>query len=137
MDRVALRRTSVVFVVADIAATIPWYVANLGFVADPFPAAPPHTFCVLDRDGVTILLQQLDGHVKPDLYARRDGGVWDVYVDTVGVAALYEELSRRPDVRVVRAPHRQPYGNVELEVADPNGYVLVFAEPAAPPPGQA
>lgn len=74
------------------------------------------------------MLQQLEGYVKPDLYANREGGVWNVYIDTAGVAGLYEALSQRPDVKIIQGLCRQPYGQIEFEVVDPNGYVLVFAE---------
>jgi uncharacterized glyoxalase superfamily protein PhnB len=78
------------------------------------------------------MLQQLDGYVKPDVYAECGGGVWNVYVNTVDVAALYGALSQRTDVKIIQHLRRQPYGQTEFEVADPNGYVLVFAEPVAP-----
>src|SRR5262245_21695882 len=52
-----LRKSSVVFVVDDIAATIPWY-ESLGFQAEAFPSSPPHAFCILERDEVVIMLQQ-------------------------------------------------------------------------------
>ena len=127
--RPTLRNSTAVFLVADIAATIPWYV-GLGFTARPFPPSPPHTFAILTRDRVELMLQQLDGYMKPDLYARRDGGVWNLYIETDDVEALYENLSER-GVKVIHKPQRQPYGQIELEVADPNGYVLVFAQPAS------
>lgn len=125
--RPTLRSSSAVFLVADIAATMPWYM-GLGFTASPFPPSPPHTFAILARDRVEIMLQQLDGYVKPDLYAQRGGGVWNLYIETDDVEGLYEACSQR-GVKIIRKPHRQPYGQIELEVADPNGYVLVFAQP--------
>ena len=128
---IRFRSSSVVFLVGDIAATIPWYVDHLGFKADAFPPSPPHGFCLLRRDDITIMLQQLDGYRKTDHYAEREGGVWSVYIETTDVAALFAELSQRPDVNIIRGLCPQPYGQTEFEVADPNGYVLVFAEPTA------
>jgi len=125
--RPTLRTSSTVFLVGDIAATIPWYV-SLGFTASPFPPSPPHTFAILRRDRVEIMLQQLDGYVRPDHYAQRSGGVWNLYIETDNVVALYETFSER-GMKIICKPHRQPYGQIELEVADPNGYVLVFAQP--------
>jgi catechol 2,3-dioxygenase-like lactoylglutathione lyase family enzyme len=129
--RARFQASSVVFLVSDIAATLRWYESHLGFVADPFPATPPHVFCLLRRDEIVIMLQQLDGYAKPDDYARRAGGVWDAYIDTDDVAGLFAELSANPRVTIARPLCRQPYGQVEFEVRDPNGYVLVFAEPGA------
>ena len=48
-----------VFLVDDIASTMRWYQANLGFSGRATPPAPPHTFAILSRDGVTIFLQQV------------------------------------------------------------------------------
>ena len=123
-----LEQTHPVFLVPDIEPTMQWYQRCLGFDADPFPSSPPYLFCILRRDGVEIMLQRLQGYRKPDVYAQRPGGVWDVYVRTRNVRQFYEELSRHPDVTIVHQLHRQPYGQTEFEVRDPNGYVLVFAE---------
>jgi hypothetical protein len=125
---VNLQRSAPVFVVDDIAATMRWYETVLQFEADPFPASPPHVFCILKRDSVEIMLQRLPGYEKPDLYARRDGGVWDVYLRMQGVRELFEAVSTRPDVDVREPLCRQPYGQTEFAIRDPNGYTLVFAE---------
>ena len=117
-----------VFLVGDIAATMRWYQSALRFEADAFPPTAPHAFCILRKDDVTIFLQQLDGYEKPDRYAARRGGVWDAYLHTQDVHALYQMLANRSDVTIVHPPRRQPYRQTEFEVRDPNGYVLVFAE---------
>jgi uncharacterized glyoxalase superfamily protein PhnB len=124
-----LQRTAPVFTVDDVAETIRWYESNLGFESDPFPDKPPYVFAILRRDDVEIMLQRLQGYEKPDLYAKRPGGVWNVYVRCRGVRELYENVTKRPDVTVIQPLHAQPYGQLEFEVRDPNGYVLVFAEP--------
>jgi len=117
-----------VFLVDDIAATMPWYERNLGFKSDPVPKSPPHNFCILWKDDVVIFLQQLEGYRRPDLYDDRAGGVWSAYLRTQGIHALYDALRGLADVTVVQPLHRQPYGETEFEIQDPNGYVLVFAE---------
>ena len=124
-----MKSASPVFLVADVASTMRWYEANLGFSADPFPESPPHVFCILRRDGVEIMLQQLGGYQKPDLYRRRAGGVWDVYIRIKGVRGLSEALARLSEIKVLEPLHRQPYGQTEVVIEDPNGYTLVFAEP--------
>ena len=126
--RAKLRSTTPVFLVSDIASTMRWYQANLGFKADPFPESPPHAFCILSRDEVVIMLQQLAGFEKQDLYKRREGGVWNVYVTTERVGELFEAVSLLSDVTVLEPLRRQPYGQTEFVIRDPNGYTLVFAE---------
>jgi len=124
-----LRGATPVFLVGDIAATMRWYREVLGFEADAVPRTPPHTFCVLRRDDVEIFLQQLTGYQRPDVYNQREGGVWNAYLHTEDVRALYQALTARSDVTVIQPLHRQPYRQTEFEIRDPNGYVLVFAEP--------
>ena len=118
-----------VFLVSDIAATMHWYTANLGFSARVVPPSPPHHFCILERDDVAVFLQQLDGYRKPDAYHEREGGVWSVYLHTEGVEALFRALSQIADVTILEPLRHQRYGQTEFVVRDPNGYTLVFAEP--------
>jgi uncharacterized glyoxalase superfamily protein PhnB len=78
----------------------------------------------LQRDDAEIMLQRLAGYQIPDLYAARPGGVWHAYIRMRGVHALYLQVR---DQSFVKTPlKRQPYGDWEFEVQDPNGYVLVF-----------
>ena len=114
------------FPVADISSTIVWYEEQLGFTGDPFPDREPYVFAILRRDDIEIFLQRVEGYHKPDLYTKRPGGVWDAYIRVEGVKDLYEEV--REAVTIVQPLRRQPYGNWEFEVKDPNGYILVFSE---------
>jgi len=123
-------QTTPVFTVADVAVTMHWYQDHLGFHGDAVPRNPPHNFAILRRDDIEIMLQRLDGYQKPDLYQQRPGGIWNVYLRTDGVRALYERVSSDDAIQIVEPLHVQPYGQMEFVVQDPNGYTLVFAEPA-------
>jgi catechol 2,3-dioxygenase-like lactoylglutathione lyase family enzyme len=123
-----LRTTTPVFLVGDIASTLRWYRENLQFEGRGVPESPPHAFGIMRRDGVEIFLQQRAGYEPPDLYETRERGVWHVYVHMDGVREWFDTLSKRPDVTIRHGLTRQPYGQIEFEVKDPNGYVLVFAE---------
>ena len=116
------------FPVPNISSTIKWYEEQLGFTGDPFPDREPYVFGILRRDDIEIFLQRVEGYQKPDLYSTRPGGVWDAYIRVEGVKDLYEEV--REGVTIVQPLRRQPYGNWEFEVKDPNGYILVFSEPS-------
>lgn len=128
MANVKLRGATPVFLVGDIAATMRWYKTTLGFEGDAVPKDPPHNFGILRKDDVVLFLQQLAGYRKPDLYDEREGGVWGAYLHTDGVRALYDTLTKVSGVHVLQPLRRQPYGQTEFEIRDPNGYVLVFAE---------
>lgn len=116
------------FPVADVGATIRWYEDHLGFKGDPFPDSEPYVFGILFRDHVEIMLQQLEGYEKPDLYSQRSGGIWDAYIRMDGLREFYESARERVDV--IRHLERMPYQQWEFEVRDLNGYVLVFSEAA-------
>jgi uncharacterized glyoxalase superfamily protein PhnB len=122
------RSIAPVFAVHDVESTMWWYHVVLGFVPHPFPERPPHAFCVLENGAVEIMLQRLDGYVKPELYGTRAGGVWDIYVRMEGVSELYRVLKRRGDITFLEPLTKQPYGDTEFVIKDPNGYVLVFSE---------
>lgn len=117
-----------VFAVSDISATIGWYEEQLGFIGDPFPHSEPFVFAILRLDDVEIMLQRIEGYEKPDLYNSRSGGVWDAYFRVEGVRELFESV--KDETTIVKPLRRQPYGNWEFEVRDPNGYLLVFSEPS-------
>ena len=114
------------FPVADVGATARWYEEHLGFKSYPFPKTEPYVFAILVRDDVEIMLQTIHGYEKPNLYQLRPGGVWDAYVRMEGVKEFYESV--RDNVEIIRPLQKQPYGDWEFEVKDPNGYVLVFSE---------
>ena len=124
-----LQSATPVFLVDDIEATMQWYQDALGFAAEAVPAVPPYDFCILCKDDVVIFLQQLPGYRKRDVYHEREGGVWSVYFRTTGIEPLFKRLSQRADVTLIQPLRRQPYRQTEFEIRDPNGYVLVFAEP--------
>jgi uncharacterized glyoxalase superfamily protein PhnB len=124
-----VREATPVFLVGDIAKTMEWYTSKLGFDAEAIPPRPPHNFCIMRKDDISIFLQQLDGHRHRDHYHEREGGVWAAYLRTQDVEALYKKLKDVSGVRIVQPLRRQDYGQWEFEVRDPDGHVLVFAEP--------
>ena len=123
-----LGRTAPVFQVSDVGATMKWYEEAIGFSGGGFPKSPPFVFGIMTRDEVEIMLQRVEDFTKVDTYDRRDGGCWHVYVRMEGVKAFYDLVKARADVTVLEPLRRQPYGDTEFVVKDPNGYVLVFSE---------
>lgn len=122
--RPRLRKATPVLLVGDLGATARWY-EGLGFSAELFPPG----FAILSRDGVDLFLQYTDGYVRPHDAGREARDAWDVYIRTDDAQQLFGEFST---VKGITAPKVQAYGQVEFEVTDPNGYVLVFASEALP-----
>ncbi|HEY7635566.1 MAG TPA: VOC family protein [Gemmatimonadales bacterium] len=115
------------FLVADVGSTARWYSEFLGFqIAGTVPAREPYVYASLQRDGVELMLLNLPGYRKPDLTDLRPEGIWDAYVRMRGIQSFYSRVSGQAFVR--RPLKKQPYGDWEFEVRDPNGYILVFSE---------
>lgn len=113
------------FLVDDVGATARWYVSALSFtLAGHFPDEEPYAYGSLQRGGAEIMLLRLAGYDKPDLTGLRPEGIWDAYIRMNGVRAFYAQCEGREFVRMPL--EKQPYGDWEFEVKDPNGYILVF-----------
>ena len=123
----SLERAVPVLQVADVARSIAWYGSALGFSADPFPAQPPYRFAILRRDHTEIMLQ-----LKPDGDAAPSGGPrcagWAVYLRLAGGQLLTLAAEVQRHTSLLRGPECLPYGQVEFEVADPDGHRLCIAE---------
>ena len=122
---VVIRSAVPTFLVANVARTAQWYAANLGFhTAGTVPQEEPYAYASVQRGPAEIMLLALADYEKPDLRHRRPSGLWDAYIRVDGVHALYEQWKEQPFMHMPLT--QQPYGDWELEVRDPNGYVLVF-----------
>ena len=114
-----LLATAPVLAAPDVGATASWYAEHLGFRPDLFPRTPPHSFAILNRDGVEIMLRRC----RP---AGRTENDWDVYVRMEGVDAFHQSLLGRTPI--VEALTTKDYACREFAVEDPNGFRLVFSE---------
>ncbi len=110
--------------VSDVLRSLSWYRDNLGFTPEAEPAEPPHVRCVLQRDGVSLMLRHADAVPPRSLLP----GDWDVYLTLEGeaLAELLDHARRRTPL--VRGPEVMPGGMVEFELEDPDGYRVCVAE---------
>src|SRR5216683_1689950 len=92
-SRAKLRKSTTVFLVGNIEATMEWY-EQLGFRSDYYPPG----FAILRRDDIEIFLQQQPGYVAPEDLGRRKRHAWNVYIVTDDVRALYAEYLALPEV---------------------------------------
>lgn len=92
--------------VTDVARSMEWYHSTLGFVGDPFPAAPPHEFAILRHGPVELMLRRGSPPVrlKPRPYD------WDVYLRRWGdrFREVFAAFSARGIV--TRRLEQMPYG---------------------------
>ena len=111
--------------VKDVAATVAWYRRNLGFSAETFPDRGSQEFAILERDGVQLLVRRAAG-------GRRvtDGhSGWDLYIWVDGVDFDRLEASVELTGDVVRPLSAMGTSMAELEIRDPDGYVLCIGGP--------
>ena len=69
------------FLVDDVVATANYYREKLGFGYERFWGDPP-AFCMVWRNGVIIMLSQLEqsGIMRPNHAVDPEGGAWDAYI---------------------------------------------------------
>lgn len=115
-----------VFLVDDVGETARWYRDALGFEFDTFPDHEPFKWASVRRGRTEIMLQDAPGYRKQNLTPLRAAGAWDVYFYVEDADGLFATLDGRAEIR--RPPMDQPYRMREFEIADPNGYVLVFGQ---------
>jgi uncharacterized glyoxalase superfamily protein PhnB len=114
------------FVVDDVVATANYYRDKLGFAYDRFWNEPP-SFCMVYRNGIVIMLAQLEhpGVMHPNRLVDPEGEAWDAYVWVDDADALYAEFNSK-GVTIAREICDQPYGCRDFDVEDCNGYRLCF-----------
>jgi len=118
-----LERLTPMLNVADVAATIAWYV-SIGFEAiNTYEENGETNWAWLSRDGVNIMINQ---RALPPEAAT---GV-NLYIDVDDVDALWADLKDR--VTVSEAITDQFYGMRDFWIEDPNGTILGFGQKIGP-----
>ena len=118
---VAVQRAFAQVFVRDVTASLAWYRDVLGFDVD-FTYGEPPSYAQVSRDGIAFNLRHTD--VTP----WRDHGeesLLAVRIDVTDCEALHGELEQRgADVR--QPPRLEPWGQVTMLVADPDGNLIGF-----------
>jgi lactoylglutathione lyase len=117
----------------DLDRSVAFYRDVLGFtLVTTVPDAPPFVFALLQRDDVTVYVNDMASASRemPDMPGMASvvvgrSGV-TLFVHMQEIAAFWDTVrSRAP---VVMPLKHQWYGMTEFSVADPDGYVVTFAE---------
>lgn len=117
------------FLVADITASIDFYCNVLGFQqVMTVPEAPPFDWAMLQHGDVTVMLQtrQSLGDELPELQALPGGGALLLYINVDDVNGLHASVKAKTPVR--KGLEETFYGMREFSVADPDGFLLTFAQ---------
>jgi uncharacterized glyoxalase superfamily protein PhnB len=115
-------------VVADIAKSIAFYRDVLGFsMITTVPEEPPYIFALMQRDGVSVFLNDLAAAKQdPATPALTFGNTAMLYFTVTGIQPLYEAI--RGQATIAMPLKQQFYGMTEFSVFDPDGYVVVIGE---------
>jgi len=89
------------------------------------PDEPPHEFAIVTRGGAELMLQRV---ARGEKAGPVNSNGWSVYLrlSGEGILQLLEQIQR--DTPVLAGPWRKFYGDVEFEIADPDGHRLCLGE---------
>ena len=114
------------FIVADLQASIGYYIERLGFELDfQGPEEGPY-YCRVSRDGIGIMLKAIVPDIVPRPNpARHEWARWDASIYTLDPDTLFNECQQR-GATFVKELSFIDQGLWGFEVADADGYVLAF-----------
>jgi catechol 2,3-dioxygenase-like lactoylglutathione lyase family enzyme len=121
--RPRLLTSTPLFVVSDLPRSLAFY-ERLGFRANRTWGDPP-CFAMPRRDGLELMLSLAEDRSR----VRPNGpdGVWDMYLRVADLGAEKAALEAA-GVAIARAPEQTVYEMLEMEVLDPDGYRICFAQ---------
>jgi uncharacterized glyoxalase superfamily protein PhnB len=118
--------------VANVERSLAFYTDVLGFARGmTVPEQSPFVFASVVSGTVEIFLNDRDAGIKeyPGFAGVALGATATMFIETDGVDALFDGLKAR--VAITMPLVTQWYGLKEFAIADPDGYVITFAERVA------
>jgi catechol 2,3-dioxygenase-like lactoylglutathione lyase family enzyme len=123
-DRARVRSTTPLLIVKDLQRSVDFYCGKLGF-GDPSMWGEPPCFAMMNRDGFDLMLSVAE---KPEHVAPHGAhGVWDMYIAISDIASEIETLKAN-NVAIAKGPTDTFYNMREIEVRDPDGHLVCFAQ---------
>lgn len=116
-----IRDATPVLLVKDVVRAAAYYTDKLGFAVGRFWGEPP-TFAIACRDGVSVMLNQVDAgdNFRPN--GAYDGR-FSVYIDVDDADALHAEYQSK-GADIACPPEDMPYMMREFQVRDLDGHLL-------------
>lgn len=116
------------FIVADLQASIKYYVEKLGFFVRYIGPPDDPFWVIMGRDGISIFLKAVAPDVLPiPNHTRHEWAPWDAYVSAAAPDELFAEYERRG--ATFHKTLSEDGGLRGFEVRDADGYVLYFGRP--------
>jgi catechol 2,3-dioxygenase-like lactoylglutathione lyase family enzyme len=117
--------------VADVSRSLDFYADVLGFDRGiHVPDAPPFVFGSVTAGALEIFFNEVSTATKeyPALAGRPLGASGTMFIEIDGIESYFGELQGK--VPIVTPLVSQWYGMKEFAIADPDGYLITFAERA-------
>jgi catechol 2,3-dioxygenase-like lactoylglutathione lyase family enzyme len=123
---VKITGAATVLLVDEVAQMLEYYRDRLGFDVSPWEVNPGH-YGYASRGACELHFARFDGAQPRPNHREAPPDMFDVYVHVDDVDALHDELVGR-GADLLHGPVEQPYGQREIRVRDPFGYVLAFGQ---------
>lgn len=117
-------------VVNDVARSVAFYRDNLGMqMGMSVPEQPPYVFASVIHGSIEVFFNSKEAVAEdfPQMLAHGIGAAMTLYLEVEEVDGLHRDLSAK-GVKVVMEPKTQFYGMREFMIADPDGWLLMFAQ---------
>jgi uncharacterized glyoxalase superfamily protein PhnB len=115
-----------VLLVRDVVASANYFRDKLGFSYDRLWGEPPG-FCMVRRDGQTIMLSQAPAEAKLIPHWRVVEQMWNAYFWVEDVEALYAEY-KKSGAKIDYEVELKPYGVKEFGVQDLDDHDIAFGQ---------
>jgi catechol 2,3-dioxygenase-like lactoylglutathione lyase family enzyme len=117
------------FIVADLKASVGFYVDKLGFEIRYIGPDDDPFWAIVGRDNISIMLKVIADDIRPiPNHTRHEWARWDAYISTNDPDALFEEYSSA-EITFHQPLRNDGDGLRGFEVNDADGYVLFFGRP--------
>jgi len=119
--------------VASVERSLAFYVDTLGFErGTTVPEQSPFVFASVTSGDVEIFFNDAAAAVKeyPAFAGKPIGATGTMFIELEGVNALHDRV--KSSVTITMPLITQFYGMREFAIADPDGYVITFAERVPP-----
>lgn len=117
------------FRVRSVVRAAEFYRDALGFTFDRYWGEPP-CFCMVKYDSVILMLSEQEGENVPITPNSAHDEQWDAYLWTDNVEGFHERAKAHGAAIVYPPTLKEYYGNIEMAVRDPDGYIVAIGQDA-------